>query len=249
MWTCGFSLFFQCWPVSKAWDLNAPGTCWDSQVQVNISIGASCMFSLDSHSILFVLHGRLQSGVTSIFRCHGLCPGPVPCVSHLAFKDGQAGEARSAHRHESWSIVSFIHPSHCLFSQPMLTTTVRASHYSAGITAIVKTNFITGTARSADFTFSSADLLIFSGSETAVTIMAASIPFLRLIFKEFKSHRTPESRSRRSERSSRDKSPPANKEDDGDLSDWESQLSSGGTRRGKLVIKGGKASVRFEDEV
>lgn len=46
MWTCGFSLFFQCWPVSKAWDLNAPGTCWDSQIQVNISIGASCTFDL-----------------------------------------------------------------------------------------------------------------------------------------------------------------------------------------------------------
>lgn len=127
---------------------------------------------------------------------------------------------------------------------------MRVPHHSAGITAIVKTNFITGTARSADFTFSSADLLIFSGSETAVTIMAASIPFLRLIFKEFsqKSHRTPEPRGRRGERSSRDKSSPANKEEDGDLSDWESQISSGGTRKGKLVIKGGKASVRFEDE-
>lgn len=41
MWICGFSLFFQCAPVYKAWDLNAPGTCMDSRIQVNISLAAS----------------------------------------------------------------------------------------------------------------------------------------------------------------------------------------------------------------
>jgi len=43
LWICGFSLFFQCSPARKAWDLNAPGTCWDSRVQVNIGIAAGGM--------------------------------------------------------------------------------------------------------------------------------------------------------------------------------------------------------------
>ncbi|KAH7146106.1 hypothetical protein EDB81DRAFT_842367 [Dactylonectria macrodidyma] len=54
----------------------------------------------------------------------------------------------------------------------------------ASITAAVKTSYLPDIIRWADFTYSSADLLIWAASETAVTIIAASIPFLRLAFKE-----------------------------------------------------------------
>ncbi|KAK3684140.1 hypothetical protein B0T22DRAFT_354499, partial [Podospora appendiculata] len=134
-WVCGLSLFFQCSPVYKAWDLDAPGTCWDSRVQVNISIGASAY----SAAMDFVL---------ALF--------PTILIWHL-----QMGKREKLGVLLAMSLGVF-----------------------AGITAIVKSYFITGTARSRDFTFSSADLLIWSASETAVTIMAASTPFLRLIVRE-----------------------------------------------------------------
>ncbi|KAH8650882.1 hypothetical protein BGZ60DRAFT_436753 [Tricladium varicosporioides] len=54
----------------------------------------------------------------------------------------------------------------------------------AGITAIVKTSYIIDIGRWTDFTYSSTNLLIWAASETAVTIIAASIPFLRLVVKE-----------------------------------------------------------------
>ncbi|KAH7009008.1 hypothetical protein EDB80DRAFT_683986 [Ilyonectria destructans] len=59
----------------------------------------------------------------------------------------------------------------------------------AGITAAIKTSYIPEIIRWADFTYSSANLLIWAASETAVTIIAASIPFLRLALKEV-SHKT-----------------------------------------------------------
>ncbi|KAF2453484.1 hypothetical protein BDY21DRAFT_126629 [Lineolata rhizophorae] len=53
----------------------------------------------------------------------------------------------------------------------------------AGITAIVKTSYLPSMARSTDFTYYSANLLIWAAAETAITIIAASIPFLRLLIK------------------------------------------------------------------
>ncbi|KAK1750344.1 hypothetical protein QBC47DRAFT_455275 [Echria macrotheca] len=198
MWTCAFSLFFQCNPVHKAWDLGAPGTCWPSQIQVNISIGASAYsaamdFALALFPVILIWH--LQMGNKEKF-------GVLIAMSLGVF---------------------------------------------AGIIAIVKTYFITGSSRSSDFTFTSADLLIWSGTETAVTIMAASIPFLRLIFKEFakKSRGTMiESRNQRSiagkDGMGRDTVSAA--------SEWDNDsiLSDGRTRRAKLVVNGGKATVSFQ---
>jgi len=72
----------------------------------------------------------------------------------------------------------------------------------AGITAIIKTTYIKGSGKDLDYTCkrycpqtsarpltpgtsdTTANLLIWSGSESAVTISAASIPFLRLMIKE-----------------------------------------------------------------
>ncbi|KAM5355043.1 hypothetical protein ACJ41O_001689 [Fusarium nematophilum] len=54
----------------------------------------------------------------------------------------------------------------------------------AGITATIKTSYLPDIGRWKDFTFSSTDLLIWAASETAVTIIAASIPFFRLALKE-----------------------------------------------------------------
>jgi hypothetical protein len=121
---------------------------------------------------------------------------------------------------------------------------------SAGITAIVKSYFITGTARSADFTFSSADLLIWSASETAVTIMAASLPFLRLIIKEI-SQATRLARARGAGNTQQD----GGKNSGGIQGkyetlddDWIAGASSadGGPRRGRLVMQDGKATVTYQ---
>lgn len=44
LWVCGFSLFFMCTPVRKAWDLGEEGVCWDARVQVFVGIGAGGEF-------------------------------------------------------------------------------------------------------------------------------------------------------------------------------------------------------------
>ncbi|KAK4149363.1 hypothetical protein C8A00DRAFT_47010 [Chaetomidium leptoderma] len=54
---------------------------------------------------------------------------------------------------------------------------------SAGGTAIVKTAVIP-TLASSDFTYVSAPLIVWSAAESAVTIMAASIPVLRTLFRD-----------------------------------------------------------------
>ncbi len=40
MWASALSLFVQCSPIYKAWDLTAPGTCWDANIQVDIGLSA-----------------------------------------------------------------------------------------------------------------------------------------------------------------------------------------------------------------
>lgn len=56
----------------------------------------------------------------------------------------------------------------------------------AGIAAAVKTSYLNDIARSTDFTYSAANLLIWAGCETAVTIMGSSIPYFRLALREVK---------------------------------------------------------------
>ncbi|MCJ1446719.1 MAG: hypothetical protein MMC23_007225 [Stictis urceolatum] len=58
----------------------------------------------------------------------------------------------------------------------------------AGITAIVKTTYIPNIALQQDFTFYCADLLIWAGTETGITIVAASIPFLRPLVRVVSSY-------------------------------------------------------------
>ncbi|KAK0710755.1 hypothetical protein B0H67DRAFT_539651 [Lasiosphaeris hirsuta] len=116
----------------------------------------------------------------------------------------------------------------------------------AGITAIVKSYYIQFSARSTDFTFSSADLLIWSASETAVTIMAASIPFLRLIFKEVsgKSQQTPKYPTTNITTIGRKRTRDYDEELSDDGRSEKSNLS-GSVRKGTLVMKGGKAVVTY----
>ncbi|ERS95314.1 uncharacterized protein SPSK_01850 [Sporothrix schenckii 1099-18] len=135
MWFAGLSLFIQCSPIQKAWDLHAAGTCWKPMVQVNIGMAAGAYSALmDFMLALFpsFLIGKLQMKKTEKYAV-------ILAMSLGVF---------------------------------------------AGITAIIKTYFIMGSQRSKDFTFTTADLLIWSGAETAVTIIAAAIPFLRLLLKE-----------------------------------------------------------------
>jgi hypothetical protein len=57
----------------------------------------------------------------------------------------------------------------------------------AGITAAVKTSTLPGIGKFKDPTFQLADLLIWSNAEVAVTIIAASIPFFRVLLKHIAS--------------------------------------------------------------
>ncbi len=43
LWLSALSLFVQCAPVSKAWDLTAAGSCWPSFISVDIGIAAGGM--------------------------------------------------------------------------------------------------------------------------------------------------------------------------------------------------------------
>jgi hypothetical protein len=51
MWLCGLFEFIQCSPVEKLWDLDVPGTCWDSHIAVNYAIFSGCT---SCHLIVFV---------------------------------------------------------------------------------------------------------------------------------------------------------------------------------------------------
>ena len=53
----------------------------------------------------------------------------------------------------------------------------------AGATAAVKTSYLPGIGKFKDITFQIVNLLIWSDAETAVTILAASIPFFRVLIR------------------------------------------------------------------
>ncbi|KAF2476833.1 uncharacterized protein BDR25DRAFT_208769 [Lindgomyces ingoldianus] len=57
----------------------------------------------------------------------------------------------------------------------------------AGITAALKTSYLPGMGHWQDFTWESSNLLIWSGAEATMTIVGASIPFLRVLVKEVSS--------------------------------------------------------------
>ncbi|KAF2001923.1 hypothetical protein P154DRAFT_155404 [Amniculicola lignicola CBS 123094] len=60
--------------------------------------------------------------------------------------------------------------------------------YLAGITAAVKTSFLPGIGGYKDITYQLANLLIWSNAEAAVTIVAACIPFYRVLIKKVRSY-------------------------------------------------------------
>ncbi|KAL1890726.1 hypothetical protein Sste5346_008051 [Sporothrix stenoceras] len=202
MWFSALSLFIQCSPIQKAWDLNSTGTCWNPMVQVNIGISAGAYSALMDFSL-------------ALF--------PSVLIRNLQMKKA-----------EKYAVI---------FAMSL--------GVFAGITAIIKTYFISGSQRSKDFTFTTANLLIWSGAETAVTIIAASLPFLRLLLKEATSKnktvngrpdtyyleemtRTDGARGASMTRASR---PPQ---------DDESEKSIlGETKRGQLRIERGQAKIDF----
>ncbi|KAK2766965.1 hypothetical protein FQN54_006281 [Arachnomyces sp. PD_36] len=57
----------------------------------------------------------------------------------------------------------------------------------AGAMAIVKTSYLPDLSKQMDFTYYCGDVVIWGGSETAVTIVAASIPSLRKLFQSLRS--------------------------------------------------------------
>ncbi|KAF2175453.1 hypothetical protein K469DRAFT_680029 [Zopfia rhizophila CBS 207.26] len=54
----------------------------------------------------------------------------------------------------------------------------------AGVTCAVKTSYLPSVGTWQDFTFNTAEVLIWGLSESAITIVAASIPFLRVLVRE-----------------------------------------------------------------
>lgn len=75
---------------------------------------------------------------------------------------------------------------------PSSTNHQLISVFSAGIIAAIKTAFLPGTGKFTDMPYQLAPLLIWSDAETAVTLVAASIPFFRvLIKKRFSNRATP----------------------------------------------------------
>ncbi|KAK4448710.1 hypothetical protein QBC34DRAFT_352357 [Podospora aff. communis PSN243] len=115
----------------------------------------------------------------------------------------------------------------------------------ASIAGIIKSHLLTTTARSTDFTFSSADLLIWSAAETAIVIMAVSLPSLGLVIKElFPTSRTPtEPRTEQKGWRFRLGGKYETLDDD-----WITGAGNpdGGPRRGRLVMRDGKATVAYQ---
>ena len=73
-------------------------------------------------------------------------------------------------------------------------------HLSAGITAAVKIKFLPGIGHFTDPTFQLGELLIWSNAEVAVTIVAASIPFFRVLLRQVSSYNRSKPKYRQSYR-------------------------------------------------
>ncbi|OAA59763.1 hypothetical protein SPI_05961 [Niveomyces insectorum RCEF 264] len=197
MWFSALSLFIQCNPVYKAWDLSAAGSCWNPQIQVNIGISAGAY----SAAMDFIL---------ALF--------PSFLIWNLQMKK----------------------------AEKFAVTFAMSLGVFAGITAIIKTYFISGSQRSKDFTFTTANLLIWSGAETAVTIIAASIPFLRLLLKDLsgKGKSTPRPDTYYLEQMSRN-TRVVNPRASAQLDDESEKSILGDTKRGQLRIEQGQAKIDF----
>ncbi|KAK0614672.1 hypothetical protein B0T14DRAFT_487018 [Immersiella caudata] len=198
VWICGFSLFFQCSPVRKAWDFTTSGTCWSVASQANVGVAA---------------------GAYSAIMDFALTVFPVVLI-----RDMPMG---------IWEKIGVL-------------ITMSLGIF-AGIAGIVKSRLLPTTTRSTDFTFSSADLLIWSATETAVTIMAVSLPYLGLVIKElFPASQTP-SEPRNEQKGWRFRITGKKYETLND--DWINGVGSsedGGPRRGRLVMQDGKATVSYQ---
>ena len=117
---------------------------------------------------------------------------------------------------------------------------------SAGISGVIKSYFLAESTRSTDVTFSSAGLLIWSGAETGISIMAASLPSLHPILQNIsQSSRTTTETENRQKMSwgFHKRSKKYGTLDD----DWINGASNpdGGPRRGQLVMQDGKAMVTY----
>lgn len=77
----------------------------------------------------------------------------------------------------------------CLYATRIIYIIIASTNPvpSAGITAAVKTSFLPGIGKFSEPTYELADLLIWSNAEVAVTIMAASIPFFRVLLRQVRS--------------------------------------------------------------
>lgn len=68
-----------------------------------------------------------------------------------------------------------------------LCRTIELTSFRAGVACVVKTAYLPLIGTWADFTYNIADVLIWAMTESAITIVAASIPFMRLMMKDITS--------------------------------------------------------------
>ncbi|KAK0649946.1 hypothetical protein B0T16DRAFT_138491 [Cercophora newfieldiana] len=198
LWICGFSLFFECSPIRKAWDISATGTCWGLQTQVNVEVAAGGYSAIMDFALTLLA---------------------VILIRHLPMD---------------------------LKGEKFGVLIALSLGIFAGAAGVVKSYFLAGAIRSTDFTFSSASLLIWSASEPAITIMAASLPSFRPIVQELSQASRPAATTGDTQKrgwSFRTKGKKYETLDD----DWITGTSSadGGPRRGRLVMQDGKATVTY----
>lgn len=167
MWPCGITFFVGCTPMAKKWDDTIPGHCIDAMPVVYFAVFAG-VWSAMTDFVLAVFPWFLVWNLQ--MRLHekiGVCV----CMS-MGVLSGVFAIVKSAYLIPSFD-----------------DYTCKLNH---------ATNPIQGSVLTPIF-FSPLDkstpLLIWSGSELAIVIMASSIPFLRLFWKEMQA-KTNSSRSR-----------------------------------------------------
>lgn len=105
LWICGFSLFFQCSPIRKAWDVKITGTCWTANVQGNVGAVAGSK-PCPCHHVAAGMIGNTERLNSSILGNHGFCIHPFGRHFGSASAHEHDRQGRLPCGHRSWHLVS-----------------------------------------------------------------------------------------------------------------------------------------------
>lgn len=154
MWLCAMFQYLQCSPVNKLWDFTVPGKCWDPMVQIHYAMFAGCEF----RRLFASGPGITDNGESAYSAAMDFALALIPWVIMWRLQMKRA--------------------------EKLGISLAMSLGVLAGIAAAVKTSYLNDIARSTDFTYTSANLLVWAGCETAVTIMGSSVPYFRLAIRE-----------------------------------------------------------------